>query len=285
MTIELSCTGCGKRLRVSDDSAGKQARCPACGQISQIPSQALGQEVTPSLSDNPFGESPAPSAPASDNPYQSPSVPTPPIPRASPSLRYELAPRSTRFFGAILDTLITLAGGIPGGILMFATIENNEEMGAVGMLAALAGMLVVGIINWVMISQSGQSIAKRIMRMRIIVRDTGELPGFVRGVLLRVWLPALINQACNLFSLIDALWIFGDERRCLHDLIAGTVVVLVEYESTPDGYRPLPGHYTPPMNASRRLPDKIAISTCPQCGAPAVPTADGTCAACGSRLP
>lgn len=240
MSIELSCTGCGKQLRVSDDSAGKQARCPACGQISQIPSPAFHHEATPSVSDNPFGESPAPSAPASDNPYQSPSVPAPPVPSASPFLRYELAPRSTRFFGAILDTLITLAGGIPGGILMFATIENNEEMSVVGMLAALTGMLVIGVINWVMISQSGQSIAKRIMRMRIIVRDTGELPGFVRGVLLRVWLPALINQACNLFSLIDALWIFGDERRCLHDLIAGTVVVLVEYESTPDGYRPLP---------------------------------------------
>jgi uncharacterized RDD family membrane protein YckC len=25
--------------------------------------------------------------------------------------------------------------------------------------------------------------------------------------------------------LVDALWIFGDERRCLHDLIAGTTVI------------------------------------------------------------
>jgi uncharacterized RDD family membrane protein YckC len=63
------------------------------------------------------------------------------------------------------------------------------------------------------------------------------LPGFLRGVILRIWVPAAINQACNLFSLVDALWIFGDEQRCLHDLIAGTIVIDVKSEASLDGER------------------------------------------------
>ncbi len=38
MAIETTCTGCGKQLSVGDEFAGRQARCPACGQIYNIPS-------------------------------------------------------------------------------------------------------------------------------------------------------------------------------------------------------------------------------------------------------
>jgi hypothetical protein len=37
MTIETQCSLCGRLLRVGDEHAGKQARCPECGQISVIP--------------------------------------------------------------------------------------------------------------------------------------------------------------------------------------------------------------------------------------------------------
>lgn len=37
MTIETRCSGCGKRLAVADEHAGRKARCPACGQIYTVP--------------------------------------------------------------------------------------------------------------------------------------------------------------------------------------------------------------------------------------------------------
>jgi hypothetical protein len=37
MAIESSCSGCGKQLSVADEHAGRQARCPACGQIYTVP--------------------------------------------------------------------------------------------------------------------------------------------------------------------------------------------------------------------------------------------------------
>jgi phage FluMu protein Com len=37
MAIEFRCTNCNKLLRTKDDTAGKQAKCPECGTILQIP--------------------------------------------------------------------------------------------------------------------------------------------------------------------------------------------------------------------------------------------------------
>ncbi len=40
MAIEIRCPGCSRTLRVPDEHAGKQVRCPACQQISVAPAAA-----------------------------------------------------------------------------------------------------------------------------------------------------------------------------------------------------------------------------------------------------
>jgi hypothetical protein len=40
MTIETICQGCSRKLRVADEHAGKQARCPQCGTIYTVPGTA-----------------------------------------------------------------------------------------------------------------------------------------------------------------------------------------------------------------------------------------------------
>ncbi|MEM7477321.1 MAG: hypothetical protein AAF483_20240 [Planctomycetota bacterium] len=37
MPIESPCSGCGQQLSVSEEYAGRQARCPSCGQIYTVP--------------------------------------------------------------------------------------------------------------------------------------------------------------------------------------------------------------------------------------------------------
>lgn len=46
MPLEIRCIGCGKTLRVGDEHAGRQVRCPACQQISMAPS-SLASGVLP----------------------------------------------------------------------------------------------------------------------------------------------------------------------------------------------------------------------------------------------
>lgn len=43
--IEFKCQGCGTRVRVSDDNAGKKGRCPQCKAIVQIPHVAAASET------------------------------------------------------------------------------------------------------------------------------------------------------------------------------------------------------------------------------------------------
>jgi hypothetical protein len=49
MTIDLTCGGCGKRLKVRPEWAGKKARCPTCGAVSVVPAAgpAPGTAVRP----------------------------------------------------------------------------------------------------------------------------------------------------------------------------------------------------------------------------------------------
>jgi len=47
MAIEMTCPGCGKRLRVPDSAAGKKGKCPFCGTLCDIPlptEEASGEE-------------------------------------------------------------------------------------------------------------------------------------------------------------------------------------------------------------------------------------------------
>jgi uncharacterized RDD family membrane protein YckC len=246
MSIEFRCGGCSNLLRVADEFVGKQARCPQCGQISLVPHAGEGAAApTPApshfadppdqLTQSPFAGK---ESSAGDNPYQSPGDAGIDIRQGSPYGRMYrqlgLASRWTRLAGAILDSLIHLLGAVPFGALgafIGHLIEPNSEdaMFGMAMLLGAVGVLVVQIINWVLITKHGQSIAKRMLGMRIVTLD-GRLPGFVNGVILRIWVPFAINQMCNLFGLLNVLWIFGDERRCIHDLIASTRVIDVRTE-------------------------------------------------------
>src|SRR5687768_8025488 len=37
MAISFACPGCGKKLKVGDEHAGKKSKCPGCGQVVAIP--------------------------------------------------------------------------------------------------------------------------------------------------------------------------------------------------------------------------------------------------------
>jgi phage FluMu protein Com len=68
MAIEFRCTQCNKLLRTADESAGKKAKCPECGQILRVPAletAAPGQPLPPSAEPQ-EAESSGPAAGAED---------------------------------------------------------------------------------------------------------------------------------------------------------------------------------------------------------------------------
>jgi len=84
MPIDFRCPDCGKLLRTADDTAGKQAKCPACGRIMPIPA---GDQVHTAPGDLRGQAAASPFAPpeqmrpggVDDNPYAAPLASGPAI--------------------------------------------------------------------------------------------------------------------------------------------------------------------------------------------------------------
>jgi len=88
MPIEFRCSQCSRLLRTPDETAGKQAKCPECGTVMEIPASPVepagdpfAPQASPSKSPPPEGrggspfsqEIPSPGGHADvENPYQSP---------------------------------------------------------------------------------------------------------------------------------------------------------------------------------------------------------------------
>jgi uncharacterized RDD family membrane protein YckC len=76
----------------------------------------------------------------------------------------------------------------------------------------------------------GQTVGKRLLGIRIVRVQDDANPGFVHAVLLRSVVPIII-RAIPMFGLgfwlVDVGCIFRTDKRCLHDLIAGTKVVQI----------------------------------------------------------
>jgi uncharacterized RDD family membrane protein YckC len=99
-----------------------------------------------------------------------------------------------------------------------------------GWLLIAAGGVVVFIVQVWMLSTRGQTIGKRLLGVRIVGHVDEANPGFLRAVALRAVVPGLIGMIPGVgfvFSLIDVCFIFREDRRCVHDFIAGTKVIEV----------------------------------------------------------
>lgn len=88
----------------------------------------------------------------------------------------------------------------------------------------ILGIAALWIYQIFLLTTLGQTIGKRFCGIKIVTHDTGANGGFVTNVLLRSILNGLIS-VIPFYALVDILFIFREDRRCIHDMIAGTKVV------------------------------------------------------------
>ena len=86
-------------------------------------------------------------------------------------------------------------------------------------------IIIFAIIQSILLTKYGQSIGKMLINIKIVKSSTDENGGFLTNIILRTVLTNLITRFIPIFIIIDNLFIFSKEKRCLHDLIAGTKVV------------------------------------------------------------
>jgi uncharacterized RDD family membrane protein YckC len=95
-------------------------------------------------------------------------------------------------------------------------------------LADKLPVVVIVLLQILLLSTLGQTIGKLLFRIRIVRNRTGGKAGFVHAFLLRsviVESIKFIPVIGVIFALVDVCFIFRDDRRCVHDLIADTRVV------------------------------------------------------------
>ena len=214
-----------------------------------LPQNPLGQQP------NPYGNQPSPNNPYAQPQYGIPQYGAPQYggqqhgyqPPKNPFAQKGRpnADLGTRFLGAMVDGGAGVLFAIPGFIMMFFSItalmmeadNNRGEIPAevpvallTSILLLLLGSLVLLGIQIYFLATRSQTIGKWVMNTQIVDNDTGQPANFVKSFVVRSFLNGLIScvpYIGGLYGLVDILFIFGDERRCLHDQLANTRVVSI----------------------------------------------------------
>lgn len=148
------------------------------------------------------------------NPYSAPESELEDVEKPVSS-HYHLASRGTRLVAAIVDGAVFI---FPAFVLGMVSSSNPDIISGVMMLF---GAIILGV-NVFFLVQNAQTIGKKVLGIRVI-RPTGEKASFGRIFALRYLLNALIGMI-PLYSLIDVLFIFRQDKRCIHDMLADTYV-------------------------------------------------------------
>lgn len=174
---------------------------------------------------------------STENPYSPPTAD--PVPLQSADDGIQLAKLGDRFLGSLLDGLIGIGIAIPiwGGLFWLGVFQSVEGMGRIGLgyttLVGVVHYILFMAIQWRSLAATGQSIGKKVANTRIATMD-GSKPPVMDLVLKRygfVTLISLIPFIGVILTWIDILMIFKKDRRCLHDLVAGTQVLVMKRDS------------------------------------------------------
>jgi len=164
-----------------------------------------------------------------DNPYAPASTPG-----AVQVPSYPLASLGKRFAGFLVEAAVSFAMMIPGIVILLldpGMLQETQEIGPMGIAGIIwilvAAILLFAIQLYLLITRS-QTIGKFLVKTQIVDFETGEPAGFVKAGLLRIFVNGLIGAIPLVgvfYPIVDYLFIFREDRRCIHDLIAGTSVV------------------------------------------------------------
>lgn len=147
-----------------------------------------------------------------------------------------LASRGARFGAAFIDGIIQMVLLLPVLFLWFASWEDYESTMSKPFTGARLAYLALGLAAYLVVNAwwlrtRGQTVGKRLVGIRIVSVSGQLVP--LGPLLLKRWLPFMLLPQVPfvgiLAGFVDLLMIFRSSRRCLHDQLAGTIVVDAVY--------------------------------------------------------
>ncbi|HEY6528457.1 MAG TPA: RDD family protein [Cellvibrionaceae bacterium] len=138
------------------------------------------------------------------------------------------ASRIRRFFASMIDSICLSVIVIPAMYFgdMLDLAASNSWGGS--LKTGALGAVVFLVFNGILLVQRGQTIGKLALGIKIVMTDNQPLTVSTLAIRYGVYFAGnFVPYVGPLFGLINVLFIFGEERRCLHDRAANTIVVNV----------------------------------------------------------
>jgi uncharacterized RDD family membrane protein YckC len=155
------------------------------------------------------------------NPYAPPQSVVADV--SDPAAGIELADRGTRLGASILDGLILFLLVYVPIMISFAFGRGNASSAWIGFAVGGIGLIVWLVFTVRYLGENGQSIGKKACKIKLLRKDGSEVS--ISRVIIGRNLVNSVLGIIPLYGLIDLLFIFGNQRRCVHDYIADTIVV------------------------------------------------------------
>lgn len=175
------------------------------------------------------------------NPYAAPAdeARLGPLGQRGPTDEAPLAGRWARLGSSMIDGLLSMLVILPlqwnfGVFDGFPKIKPLAPTDTA--LWGIGGFALWLAIHGYFLATRSQTVGKRLVGIQIVNISDGQRAPFGKLVLMRylpVSLIAHIPIVGGILNLVDVLFIFRDDRRCVHDLIAGTRVVEYQAPSRP----------------------------------------------------
>ena len=139
-----------------------------------------------------------------------------------------LASRGKRLAGAFIDGAILVLAILPVFLPLIHGNMSAEMTPIQQVILALTSIAAYALINGYLIHKNGQTVAKRLLNMKMVDAVTGEKASWPKVIFLRYSLLVAFNLipfVGGLLNFLNSIFIFGKKRRCLHDYFAGTKVI------------------------------------------------------------
>ncbi|WP_286239299.1 RDD family protein [Neptuniibacter halophilus] len=163
-----------------------------------------------------------------DNVYKAPDSELE-LPANQEARKRPLASRWSRLFASLIDSIVLMLVMVPlmfisGGMAGMMQV-GDSLLYSLGM--GISGIVIFLLINFNWLKKDGQTLGKKLLGIKIVSLDDQQAQ--VGDHLLKryavYFLPGQIPVLGQLFVLVNLLFIFGSEKRCVHDLAGGTKVV------------------------------------------------------------
>ncbi|HEX7815300.1 RDD family protein [Dyella sp.] len=166
------------------------------------------------------------------NPYAAPQTQVDDLAGFSAAdLEARKASRSRRLSATLIDAVmlcvVVLSVFCLALMSSYSSGAKRDDHFALFILILLVLLLLIAIVNCVLLHKYGQTMGKRMLGIKV-VRSNGDRASLGRIIGLRFLPVSLLGRIPLiglLLTLVDCLMIFGNERRCLHDVFADTIVI------------------------------------------------------------